>query len=86
MPNVKREFWDMWKLEPGFAGRPMPDLDDDLIPLKFHADEGRFSAGRQIMIMQFSSYQHYKDPLDSKYLLCVIPASLYHKQELSTIR
>jgi hypothetical protein len=73
------DFWEtLQRTEPGFKDQAFqPDLDT--LPLKLHADEGKFTSKRQIMICQFSTFFHAADPLDSRYLLFVMPGSLYSK-------
>lgn len=81
-----QEFWDQFLRDPWYDNNWKQAARarklSEVIPLRLHGDEGRFSGkNRGVLVLQLSTFAHSAHAYDSRYLLSVIPSARYFKEK-----
>ena len=68
-------FWKQFMKEPGMNFSEFEDCVEELIPVRFHGDEGTWVAKKPIMIWSIGGVKHTHDVYGCRSLLTVIPGT-----------
>ena len=75
----QQEFWEKFKLEPGFQKMCEyfgPDIGE-VLALRLHGDEGILHNMKGVMVFSIGGLKHSQDVYKSRLLLTVIPGTKY---------
>lgn len=68
-------FWQRFLAEPGMNMSEFADNVSELIPIRFHGDEGTWVAKKPIMVWSIGGVNHEHDVYACRFLLTVIPGT-----------